>query len=309
MQNTSMVVTVAICTYNRARSLDRTLSQMTRLQVPNNCQWELLVINNNSIDDTEAVVAKYGDALPIRCMFEANQGLSYARNRAIAEAKGEFIVWTDDDVLVSENWLLEYLEGFKRHSNAVFFGGPIQPLFEGPKPRWLNANFRVFGGAFGHINLGDEEIELSSRSTFPFGANMAVHKDVYEEILYNVEIGRIGAGMLSCEETVFFEELIKCGKKGIWLPRAKLEHCIPISNMTVRHVKRFFRGYGQTLIRTNDKNEVLDPSVFGIPRWMIRYWFKIYIKWIFSVFFMRHKSAGNWINLQVHIGKMIEYRN
>jgi glycosyltransferase involved in cell wall biosynthesis len=96
-----MVITVAICTWNRAALLDQTLAEMRNLRVPKGVDWELLVVNNNCIDDTDEVIAKHADKLPLRGLVEPKPGHSNARNRAMREARGEDVVWTDDDVRVS----------------------------------------------------------------------------------------------------------------------------------------------------------------------------------------------------------------
>src|SRR5438105_3257885 len=105
-----MQVTVAICTWNRARLLDQTLTRMRELAVPTGLSWELLVVNNNCTDDTDAIIAKHADALPIRRLLETKQGLSNARNCALENMRGELLIWTDDDVLVDEGWLRAYVD-------------------------------------------------------------------------------------------------------------------------------------------------------------------------------------------------------
>jgi len=77
-------ITVAICTWNRARLLDQTLNHMRNLQIPPDVDWELLVVNNNCTDQTDTVIERYEGDLPIRRLFEARPGLSHARNRALA---------------------------------------------------------------------------------------------------------------------------------------------------------------------------------------------------------------------------------
>src|SRR5437899_2703201 len=103
-----MRVTVVICTWNRARLLDRTLTAMRRLRIPEATQWELLVVNNNCTDDTDEVIEKHLTHLPIRRLVEPEQGHSNARNRALTVATGDLILWTDDDVEVDPEWLLAY---------------------------------------------------------------------------------------------------------------------------------------------------------------------------------------------------------
>ena len=82
-----MIVTVAICTWNRAKLLDRTLTQMHQLRIPADVEWELLIVNNNCTDETDPIIARHETALPIRRLFEPNPGLSNARNCAVDKRK------------------------------------------------------------------------------------------------------------------------------------------------------------------------------------------------------------------------------
>ena len=130
-----MKITVEICTWNRAALLDRTLDCMRQLHVPDGAEWELLIVNNNCSDDTDSVLSRYGEFLPIRRVFEPRQGTCHARNTAVREARGELLVQTDDDVLVDRAWLQEYCAAATRFPEAAFFGGTIEPWFESSPPR------------------------------------------------------------------------------------------------------------------------------------------------------------------------------
>src|SRR4051812_1329005 len=103
-----MLVTVAICTWNRAALLDRTLARLRDLRIPPGLSWELLVVDNNCTDETSAVLARHAKHLPLRALHEPKQGHSHARNRAVAEARGDLLLWTDDDVLAHADWLAEH---------------------------------------------------------------------------------------------------------------------------------------------------------------------------------------------------------
>src|SRR3954466_10143738 len=109
-----MLVSVAICTWNRAENLDQTLAGLRGLHVPADVEWELLVVNNNSTDATEEVIARHTAQLPLRRLFERKQGLSNARNCAAAAARGDLLLWTDDDVLVDPDWLAVYVDSARR---------------------------------------------------------------------------------------------------------------------------------------------------------------------------------------------------
>src|SRR5690348_6834853 len=113
---TIMDATIIVCTYNRAASLRDTLQALRRLDSPAGCEWEVIVVDNNSRDDTRAVVEEVAASWPrLRYEFEGAQGLSHARNRGIGAARGDVILFTDDDVLPESDWLRVTLEGLKRH--------------------------------------------------------------------------------------------------------------------------------------------------------------------------------------------------
>src|SRR5262245_7107364 len=132
-----MRVTVAICTWNRATSLERTLEQMQRLVIPDAVKWELLVVNNACTDNTNAVIDRFTGRLPIRQLLEPRMGQSRARNTAIRESTGELIVWTDDDVLVDPDWLAAIVRS-ARSSGADFVFGRSVPKWPGTAPQWYS---------------------------------------------------------------------------------------------------------------------------------------------------------------------------
>src|SRR5215212_6049306 len=93
-------ISIAVCTWNRARMVEKTLESFTRLVVPEGVNWEVVVVNNNSPDDTETVLERFAARLPLRHFLETRQGIAHARNRAAREARNDVILWTDDDVQV-----------------------------------------------------------------------------------------------------------------------------------------------------------------------------------------------------------------
>src|SRR3954471_13482790 len=106
-QTSVVKVTVAIPTYNRADFLRQTLAGITAQQFPRE-HFEVLVIDNNSRDHTRNVVEEFAQSRPApRYIHETRQGLDYARNRAIAEARGEIIIFGDDDILVQPDWIAQ----------------------------------------------------------------------------------------------------------------------------------------------------------------------------------------------------------
>ena len=102
------------------------------MEVPSELPWELLIVNNNSADHTDDVIGEYVGRLPIRREFESRGGKSNALNRAIDVAKGDYIVWIDDDVLVDLGLLTPMRRHFRRWPEAAVFGGRIKPKYEAP---------------------------------------------------------------------------------------------------------------------------------------------------------------------------------
>ena len=102
-----MKISVILCTYNRCQSLTRALESVAASQMPNSLDWEILVVDNNSKDRTREVMSEFCLRHPgrVRYLFEAQQGLSNARNAGIREAHGEIIAFTDDDITVEPTWL------------------------------------------------------------------------------------------------------------------------------------------------------------------------------------------------------------
>ena len=177
-----MLVTVAICTWNRAEFLDQTLAEMHKLRIPAGVDWELLVVNNHCTDDTNEVTARHAGKLPLRPLFEAKQGLSPAHNCAIQAARGELIVWTDDDVLVDPDWLDAYCQAAAQWPEATFFGGNIQPWFACEPPRWIVDNPRL--APFSERQLGSA-VRLMSPQEYPFGANMAFRRAAIDPLAFD----------------------------------------------------------------------------------------------------------------------------
>src|SRR4029450_8110357 len=121
-----MLVTIRICTWNRAALLRQALAALTRSALPSELEWEVLVVDNGSRDGTAAAVGEFRERLPIRSVVEPQPGLSNARNRCGEEARAAYTLWTADDVIVAPGWLQEYARAFARFPAAAVFGGPVR---------------------------------------------------------------------------------------------------------------------------------------------------------------------------------------
>lgn len=148
-------LSLVIATYNRGAKLCTTLDSLLVQTLPQE-QWEVVVVNNNSTDDTAARFADYVVAHPqldARMVLETEQGVSAARNRGIAESRGEYIVVIDDDERVVPEFLERYYSLFESHPEVGAAGGRILPGFESVPPRWMSKyTERTIAGT---LDLGD----------------------------------------------------------------------------------------------------------------------------------------------------------
>jgi glycosyltransferase involved in cell wall biosynthesis len=133
-----MDVSVIVCTYNRARNLHGCLERLARQQGVEDVQWEVVVVDNNSTDNTRDEVDQLARELPItiRYAFEEKQGLNHARNRGALESRGRYFCYIDDDILVSDGWLASLREALEK-SDADAVGGRIHLDNSIALPAWI----------------------------------------------------------------------------------------------------------------------------------------------------------------------------
>lgn len=264
-----MNISVAICTWNRANLLDQTLCQMHKLQIPKDISWELLVVNNNCSDATDTIISLHANSLPLRRIFEHKTGLSNARNAAVEAANGDYILWTDDDVLVDEKWVEAYVCAFKRFPEAAVFGGPIFPWFEGVPPAWLIENLHLISNAFALRDIGDREMQLDpQKGVVPFGANYAIRMSEQSKFKYDPNLGLKGQMRLLGEEAAVINKMLATGSLGLWVPEAKVRHFIPRERQTLKYIRQYYVGHGRTQLVRHPHD--ISASIHGRPKWLLR---------------------------------------
>lgn len=258
-------VTVAICTWNRARLLGQTLESFLRLRIPDDVSWELLVVNNDCTDDTDQIVGQYEKRLPIVLCHEPRAGLSSARNHAITRARGEFVLWTDDDVLVDPEWMSEILKAFETYQAAFVFG-KVQPWWETAPPPWYSERF---AGLFALMDYGAEPFVVTQRQHQPAGVNMAMRREVFAEVGRFQEEASM-AKKCSCEDVEYFYRMLDRGLRAVYTPHAQLRHFIPQERGTKAFNRaRAWVGSSSHLFVLQKESARL-PQLLGLPRYLYR---------------------------------------
>jgi glycosyltransferase involved in cell wall biosynthesis len=289
-----MFVTVAICTFNRAESLRLTLDSLVAMEIPSDLPWELLIVNNNSTDHTDDVIGEYVGRLPVRREFESRGGKSNALNRAIDVAKGDYIVWIDDDVLVDAGLLTAYAAAFRRWPEAAVFGGRIKPKYEAPVEKWVLESEAVLGGPYAIRDFGDQVRPFSAddEDHFPYGANWAIRAIEQRAFRYDPDLGPVPRRIRNQEDTDLMLRLLRSGATGYWISEAMVEHCIGRNRQTVRYIAEYYESWGETFSFRNAAATAAAPFLFGIPR---RIWPRLLGGWVFYRVCRFVSSAPVWV--------------
>jgi glycosyltransferase involved in cell wall biosynthesis len=264
-----MFISIAICTLNRAESLRRTLDSLVEMRVPGDLSWEIVIVHS-STDHTNEVISEYVGHLPVRWEFEPRPGKSNARNRAIDLAKGDYILWTDDDVVVDPGWLTAYVEAFRRWPEAAVFGGRITPRYEAPVEKWVKESEAVLEGPYAIRDFGDHVHPLSANDEdhFPFGANWAIRALEQRAARYRWQ---------ACEETDVIHRVLGSGATGYWIPEAMVEHCIGRNRQTVRYIAAYYETWGEIFAFRNAAASASAPFWFDVLR---RVWPRLLVWWV-----------------------------
>jgi glucosyl-dolichyl phosphate glucuronosyltransferase len=262
-----VMITVAICTWNRADLLDQTLESMRALIIPAGIGWEVIVVNNNCTDRTDEIIAKHAGALPLRRLFEPNPGQSNARNCAVADAEGDLLVWTDDDVIVDAEWLTHYVCAAQAFPRSAYFGGTVEPWFSIRPPRWIEENLDRLEGFYAIRDLG-RDVRLLKEGEFVFGANMAVRTEIARRFPFDPNLGLTPKSEIRGDETEFQATLITAGYVGTWVGPAKVRHIIPATRLTRQYIRDWNRGAGRTMARIEGPAQC--ARLFGYPRYGLR---------------------------------------
>jgi glycosyltransferase involved in cell wall biosynthesis len=232
MGRSSLRASIIVCTYNRCIQLEQCLKSVCVQNYPAG-QYEILVIDNNSIDNTPFVVGNLIKAHPkhnIRYILEEKQGLSVARNRGVIEAKSEIVVFIDDDAMAEPDWLPEILSSFK-DANVYAVGGRVELKFPKSPPKWLKSQFiRTFLSEF--IPDSNTEYVHQGKGNLPVGCNLAFRRKALDLAgKFDPNLGRCGLDVIGGEEIKVLQKLQSLNRMLVIQPKAIVFHIVPNERM------------------------------------------------------------------------------
>ncbi|MCG2711499.1 MAG: glycosyltransferase [Candidatus Omnitrophica bacterium] len=267
--NAKNFISVVICTFNRCAELDGALKSLLKLECDSSFDYEIIVVDNNSKDDTKKMVESYMAQFHgrLKYVLEAKQGLSNARNRGIRESRGNIIAYVDDDCIIEAEWLIYLDKTFKKY-DADLVGGKILPLWLKKPSKWIFRKYIM--GKLSLLDYGDNEFHVTKKEEEPYGANMAFKKSsLIESGLFKGELGRTGNNLFAGEETELFLQFLNNGKRIYYQPKAVVHHKV----LPMRMKKSYFRNRcfdgGRTKVLM-EKSAVNYATFFKIPKFLFK---------------------------------------
>lgn len=298
-----MRITVILCTYNRCQSLQRSLSRAAALVLPQSVEWEILVVDNNSNDQTRKTVEEFSGRYPgrFRYLFEPRPGKSHALNTGIREARGDILAFIDDDVVVHPDWL-QNLTSALHNGEWAGAGGRILPEWNCSLPRWLSPESRHAAGPLVAFHPAPEAGEIFEA---PIGTNMAFRKEMFEKYgSFRIDLGPRPGSELRNEDTEFGERLLAAGERLRYEPSALVYHPVSENRLKRAYFLAWWFNKGEANIRQFGVRPGTKYRIVGIPLYLLRRFAKWTVKWLVSL--DPAERFSNRLNAWENLGEILE---
>ncbi len=276
---------VIIATYNRCDELAVTLDALAHLHAP--ADWEVIVADNNSSDATRQMVDAAASRFPapLHYVFEPEQGKAVALNTAIRRARGDVLLFTDDDAIAEPDWLAR-ADAALDETGAAYVGGRVLPRWERPRPAWIPEGRSRLWAVLALLDFGPERAEFGRGQVgWPLGVNMAVRASVFHvhQLWWDNRYDRSGRTLRGAGQREWCLRARAAGLTGIYAPDMIVHHLVPADRLTKRYFRRWFywygisrailyqhRGFDMEGLDEQRVQAAAEPHVAGVPRHMIK---------------------------------------
>ncbi|HKY30577.1 MAG TPA: glycosyltransferase [Pyrinomonadaceae bacterium] len=263
-------VSVVLGTYNRGQRLRGAIESLIA-QEAEGVRFEIIIVDNNSTDDTNEIVTSFQDSDPrVRYVFEPHQGISHARNAGILHSHSPIVAFTDDDVRVAPNWIATIKKTFDAHPEIGFIGGKVLPIWTVPPPAWLTRNHWSPLGVQDH---GDVEFYLEpSRVTGVIGANLVVRREAFERVgTFSPKVQLVKGSIGTMEDHEYVDRMWRAGIIGLYVPQLIVEAPVESDRVKKKYHRRWHRGHGRSYaIMKEERMEKASWYLFGVPAHLYR---------------------------------------
>lgn len=279
-----MIITIAICTFNRNYELNQTLNLLSKISTIQDC--EILIIDNNSKDKTREVVEYFRSHTRLNVVYvvENKQGIAHARNKAVKEATGDIIAFIDDDVSPTNSWLETLTNKFKLDNTIDVVFGRILPIWPNKKKYpWLSMELSQ---PLALLDYGEQEFIVYDQKYEFYSANLAIKKVSLEKINYtfNVSLGRKDNVLLSGEESELFRTVLSHDWKIVYSPAMVVYHRIDPKRLLKKYMHKWYFYSGVSIALQNNKVVFKDYVVY------LKFFFEFLSKWIILVLLKRNNA-------------------
>jgi glycosyltransferase involved in cell wall biosynthesis len=285
---------VLVCTYNRAALLRETLAALQLMTRPADCNVEIIVVDNNSTDNTPRVIAAAQSEarIPIVSMQERKQGKSFALNRGLTAARGDIIALADDDVVPDREWLCRMVDTFRRRDVTFVFGKVLPRWSITPPPELLTRPAQDIWGPLALVDYGDVATEYTAASRgqrLPIGANLAFTRHALVAVGgWRTDLGRVDNTLISGEDHEIFSRLRRLDLyAGYYDPDIVVRHYVPARRLTRKYFRDWFYWSGRThalmldaLYPEIDLTRVM--RIGGVPRFLWRQALQQFGRWFWT---------------------------
>jgi glycosyltransferase involved in cell wall biosynthesis len=297
------MISVIMATFNGAVTLPSTLEAFCRLERPRG-GIAFVVINNASTDQTASILRRFLSKLPLTILWEPRKGKSNAINRGIAEATGDLLVFTDDDVLPERDWLCRFLDAAETHPEVDLFAGKVRLFYPKKPPGWLQqleAQGRAYAATPASLSRGPISPDQLK------GPNFMIRRKALADERFLPDIGGKSPG----DETEFARRLTNKGHRLFFIPEASVMHIVRSHELGLRPVlARYFRiGRGVQRIRIAPTPTGSYRTWLGYPRFVFRQVIGDFFK--AAQCLLRNRPAegvGCLMNASVRIGQAHQWR-
>jgi glucosyl-dolichyl phosphate glucuronosyltransferase len=283
-------ISVVICSYNRADYIIGAIDSLYH-QTLSKDQFEIFVVDNNSIDNTGELVQQYITEHPgfhLHYLTESRQGASFARNTGASFSKGWLLCFMDDDAIAEKDYLLNVLNFFRSHPDANGLGGRIIPKYIPAEPKWMSHFVSSLVGNFDY----SKEVAVFRPGKYPLESNMIVLKEDFVTIGgFNTELpGVKGTLRIGGEGKEFFFRLKALGRKIYYDPNVIVHHVVEVKKLTPHYMYRVASGIGRgESVRTKA------ISQFAYFKKILEYFYKLAGSIVLGlVYALKGKPSQSW---------------
>ncbi|HEV7621852.1 MAG TPA: glycosyltransferase [Flavisolibacter sp.] len=283
-------ISVIICSYNRADYIIDALESLYNQDLSKD-KFEVLVVDNNSTDNTAGLVRSYISGHPdghFKYISETSQGASFARNTGAKQALSPLLCFMDDDAVAEKDFLKNILSFFSGHKNASGVGGRIIPRYIPGEPQWMSHYVSSLVGNFNYSNT----TTVFSNNKYPLESNMTVRRSDFDILAgFNTLLpGVKGTLRIGGEGKDFFLRLYKLGKTVYYDPSIIVHHVVEVKKLTPDYLYRIASGYGR-----GEKIRTLSINKWAYNKKIAEYIYKLTGSFVLGLLYaLKGKPSQSW---------------